>query len=110
MFSAAEYGYLKVVQTLAFLMKNPNISYTPEKMSLFCHCGKIFITKKVLYCHISDKHTLTPIYIAARNGHLDVIKLLAPISDNFSSMVNEFRLLAGIHDHHHIVKYLSQRF
>ena len=79
-------------------------------MSLFCHCGKIFITKQVLYCHISDKHTLTPIYIAARNGHLDVIKLLAPISDNFSSMVNEFRLLAGIHDHHHIVKYLSQRF
>ena len=113
MFSAAEYGCLKVVQTLAFLMKNPNISYTPEKMKkkeekveiIFCHCAKIFTTKQALYCHISDKHTLTPIYIAARNGHLDVIKLLAPISDNFSSMVNEFRLLAGIHDHHHIVKY-----
>ena len=114
MFSAAEYGCLEVVQTLAFLMKKPNASYTPEKKKkkeetdkiLSCHsCVKIFVTKQALYCHISDKHTLNPIYMAARNGHLDVIKFLAPISDNFSSMFNDFKLLARIHR-----QYLSNDF
>ena len=108
MFSAAEYGYLEVVKTLAFLMKKPNASYTPEKKKkkeetekiMSCHvCEKIFITKQALYCHISDKHTLTPIYMAARNGHLDVIKFLAPISDNFSSMVNDLKLVAELYDY-----------
>ena len=106
MFSAAEYGCLKVVQTLAFLMKKPNASYTPENKKkkeetekiMSCHsCEKIFVTKQALYCHISDKHMLTPIYMAARNGHLDVIKFLAPISDNFSFMFNDFKLSARIH-------------
>ena len=114
MFSAAEYGCLKVVQTLAFLMKKPNASYTPENKKkkeetekiMSCHsCEKIFVTKQALYCHISDKHMLTPIYMAARNGHLDVIKFLAPISDNFSLMFNDFKLLARIHR-----QYLSNDF
>ena len=136
--SAAHRGHFEVVQTLAFLMENPNASYIPEKnnkeddsfyarnrltgrwkspgiyaaaYAACCDdCGRIFVTKYAFYTHMSDKHMLTPIYMASRKGHLEIIKFLASISDNFTSRDKVYERVAQSYKHNHVVKYFKTYF
>ncbi|XP_048257810.1 serine/threonine-protein phosphatase 6 regulatory ankyrin repeat subunit A-like [Haliotis rufescens] len=114
---AAENGHREIVKLL--VDKGGDMSLVDEKndniLHLACLCGQKEVVKYVLSQDIVDingrgRQTTTPVMLAARNGHKEVVELLvkkgADLSLAYNTPGSNVLHLACFYGHVDVVKYL----
>ena len=86
-------GQFEIIKAVSPLMSNPNSNWT--------------VLAAIPHDDDEDDVIFTPIYNASENGHLEIVKFLAPLSDNLGpELLQELEDIGMTEDHPLVLKYL----
>ena len=108
---AAAKGHMEVIKFLVPLTKYPNIpddnGNTPIHKAVHKEIIKILVSAANVNPNVENNDGFTAFDLAIMEGHLDIVKILAPLAENLNTPIEIATEYAAFNGYVDIVKYLT---